>query len=149
MPSSVQNRKTIRQALATLLTAELVGAGKPVQALYRYKASDFNGQSPVVVVTSAPTNRAKQAQTTRVASFVDMDIYTFVSYAEAGWTEEQSEDNLDDLEKEISDVLMDNESTDSWAYIAFKGDSELDFIIIGGKEYRVEIIHVRARLFSD
>lgn len=81
-PANVQDRKIVRQALATLLQAALIGTGKPAQALYRYKPADFKGQSPVIVVTSASSERTKQAQVTRVASKVGMEIHTFVLYAE-------------------------------------------------------------------
>lgn len=149
MASDVTNRKTVRKTLAALLETALVGSGKPAQALYDYKASDFDGQSPVICVSSGPTNRAKQAQTTRVSSFVDLDIDVFTVYAEEDWTEENSEDKQDDLEKAISDVLMDNDSTDDWAQLSFNGDSELDFVPIGGKTYRRETIPVRIQLYSE
>lgn len=149
MASDVTNRKTPRKALAALLEAALVGIGKPAQALYDYKASDFDGQTPVIVVSSGPAERAKQAQTTRVSSFVDVDIDVFTMYAEEGWSEEDSEDKQDDLEKAISDVLMDNDSTDDWAQLSFNGASELDFTAVGGKMYRRETIPVRIQLYTD
>lgn len=149
MPSNVLNRTTVRRALATLLDTALVGSGKPAEALYRYMVSDFQGKSPVIVVSSAPTNRNKQAQVTRVHSFVDLDIDNYVLYSAEGWTEEQSEDALDELEKAVSDVLMDNDTTETWAQLSFKGDSDLDYVAVGGKMYRVETIHVRTQLYSE
>lgn len=149
MTSNVANRKTIRQALASLLSTALVGTGKPAQALYDYRASDFGGQTPVIVVSSGGTNRAKQAQTTRVSSFVNLDIDVFTLYAEESWTEENSEDKQDDLEKAIADVLMDNDTNDTWAQLSFNGDSVLDFNVVGGKMYRQETIPVRIQLYSE
>lgn len=149
MAANVTNRKTIRKALAALLETELVGSGLPAQALYDYKASDFDGQTPVIVVSSGPANRSKQAQTTRVSSFVDLDIDVFTLYAEESWTEENSEDKQDDLEKAIADVLMDNDTNDTWAQLSFNGPSELDFTVVGGKMYRQETIRVQIQLYSE
>jgi hypothetical protein len=217
MSSDVQNRKTVRRALAALLEAQLVGSGKPAQKLYRYKKSDFKGQSPVIVVTSAPVTRSKQAQVTRIASMMELEIHTFVLYADEPVTatnnptagnskainlsntalfavgmevgiedvshdeiatisaitpnvsitvatlaysyttpniywinEELSEDQMDLLEKEISDTLMDNEINGTlWADIEFNGPTELDPVAIGGKEYNHEVIKIQLRLFSE
>ena len=52
---TITNRETVRDALGTLLSAALVGTGKPAQAFYGYMVGDFAGQSPVVVLTSSGT----------------------------------------------------------------------------------------------
>lgn len=82
MTSNVQNRQTIREAYAALLVTALVGAGKPAQRVYEYLPGDFHGKYSVVVIDSAPSVRSKQAQVTRVASGVEMDLHTFVLYAD-------------------------------------------------------------------
>ena len=81
MSADVQNRSVIREAFAALLTAALVGSGKPAQKVFPYRVSDFKGKYSVVVVASAPANRSKQAQVTRVSSLVKLDIHNFVLYA--------------------------------------------------------------------
>ncbi len=149
MASDVPNRKTIRKALTALLETALVGAGKPAQAIYDYKASDFEGQSPVIVVSSGPSDRTKQAQPTRANSLILLDIDVFTAYAEANWTEENSEDAQDDLEKAISDVLLDNDTTNDWEQLQFNGASEVDFNVVGGKLYRQETIRVQIQVFSE
>ena len=50
-------RETARDALAALLETALVGSGLPAQAVYNYQIGDFQGQSPVVVVSSGPSER--------------------------------------------------------------------------------------------
>ncbi len=83
MTSNVQSRTAVREALASLLDVALVGAGKPAQRVYAFRVGDFGGRSPVVVVASRPTNRSKQAQITRAASTVKLDVHTFVLYSDA------------------------------------------------------------------
>jgi len=82
MTSNVQNRTEIRQALAQILTDACVGTGKPAEKVYRYKVADFQGLSPVIVVTSSHSNRKKQAQVTRVSSLVYLEIHIFVVYVQ-------------------------------------------------------------------
>lgn len=216
MTSNVQNRQTIREALAALLVTALEGTGKPAQKVYNHRVSDFQGRSPVVVVASRPTNRSKQAQVTRVSSSVKLDVHTFVLYAESeltssnsptagnnkvidlsdtatlavndvvtvrddshseqatitavstdvsitvgtlansyttprisAWTEQNAEDRLDLLEKSISDVVMDNDTTANWDLISFDGESTHDDVAIGGKEYLHEIFHFIVELKSE
>lgn len=216
MPSDVQNRSTIRYAFAALLETALVGSGLPAKKVYPYRVSDFGGRYSVVVVTSAPVSRSKQAQVTRVSSLVQLEVHTFVLYAadavvatnsptagssktilvpsttdfEVGdtvtvedashseqavitgvssgvsitvasltygyttpnvfwWTERQAEDRLDLLEKKISDVIMDNDTNDTWAQLSFNGSSSFDPVILGGREFLHEIIPVEFRLHSD
>jgi hypothetical protein len=82
MTSNVPNRKLVRQAFAAKLESALVGSGKPAQRVYRYRPADFGGKYSVVAVTSAPTTRAKQAQVTRTANKIRLQVHTFVLYAD-------------------------------------------------------------------
>ena len=151
MTSNVVNRKTIRQTLAAAMTTDLVGVTKAAKKLYDYKVSEFSAETThIIVVTSGPTDRARQAETTRVHSFVDLEIWTFVLYSADGWTEENSEDKADDMEKEIMDWLMDHADTsDVWAGIQLNGSTEMDFKVVGGKTYRTEVIPIRLELYSE
>ena len=142
MTSNVINRETVRDQLATLLAAALVGTGKPAQAVYNYQVGDFEGKSPVVVVTSSGTGRGSPLAY-GVTSF-RMELHTFVLYAleDGTWTEAQSEDRLDLLEKTIADVLQDANDSGTWMSVQMAGDSVVDGVEIGGDEYRHETIPV-------
>ncbi len=140
------NRSVGRKALASLLSAALTGAGKPAQAVYAYKVGDFKGQSPVVIVTSAGSQREKimlSTTTRRVSVF--LDVFTFVLYADpaTGWTESDAEDRLDLLEKSISDVLVDNVNTANWNNLTVDSKSQIDSVVIGGADYARELIQVK------
>ena len=216
MSANVQNRSDIRHSFATMLETALVGTGKPAQKVYSFRVSDFKGKYCIVAVTSAPANRSKQAQITRVSSLLKLEVHSFVLYAaepvqatnsptagssktilvpstsdfEVGdtatvedeshseqavitgisagvsitvdsldhsyttprvfwWTEQQAEDRLDLLEKMISDVVMDNDTNDTWAQLSFDGDTQFDPVVIGGKDYLHEIVPVVFQLHSD
>jgi len=144
MASNVINRETVRDQLAELLTAALVGEGKPAQAVYGYQVGDFEDQSPVVVVTSHGSKRERLAKDTFTSTHFLLDIHIFVLYSDGGsWTEALSEDRLDLLEKCISDVIVDNKClTDFWAWITLKEASVIAGIEIGSLEYRHEVMTV-------
>jgi len=143
MSSNVTDRAAVRSQLATLLASALVGAGKPAQAVYAYQVGDFDKLSPVIVVTGAGTGRGNPLITDPTDFF--LDVHTFVLYAteDGGWTEQQSEDRLDLLEKSISDVIKDANDSGLWESIVPNGESQIDGLEIGGLEYRHEVIPVR------
>jgi hypothetical protein len=151
MPSDVVNRKTLRQALASAMTTDLVGPTHAAQKLYRYKKSKFDAETThLIVLTSGPADRSRQAQPTRAHSLIEMEIWIFVLYSADGWTEEQSEDKRDDMEKEISDWILDNaDNSELWQGLRIVGQTEPDEQPIGGKTYRTEVITVELEEFSE
>lgn len=153
MGSNVVSRKTVRQALAAAMQTDLVGAGHAAQKLYRYKPAKFDNETThIIIVTSAPVTRIRQAEPTTVHSLVDLDIWTLVLFADEAqsWTAEQSEDKRDDMEKEISDWLMDHADNSSlWEGLQLNGATETDEKVVGGKMYRTEVFPVRLELVSD
>lgn len=72
------------------------------------------------------------------------------------WSEEDSEDRLDWLEKALSDVVLTNETLEVvldgvssiWT-ITPDGESEPDHVKIGGKEYQHEVFSLSFQVFSD
>lgn len=150
MASNVPNRKTIRQALAAAMEADLVGLTHAAQKLYRYKVSKFTDKTThIILVTSGSADRARQAQPTRAYSTLEFEIWLFVLYSAESWTEEQSEDKLDDMEKEVQDWLLDHADTSElWQGIEPQ-KTEVDIVIIGGKAYRQELIPINVPVFSE
>ena len=142
MASNVVNRKTVRTAVKTVLETELVGVGKPAQAIYGYQVADFSRQSPVIVVTSGGSRRGVLSSKELGDTAFEIIVHVFVLYAQddGTWTESQSEDSLDDLEKEITDTLTDAFDSQNWLLLGVSGYSFLDPVIIGDEEYRHEAI---------
>ena len=148
---TITNRETPRDALATLLSAALVGTGKPAQAFYGYMVGEFAGQSPVVVLTSARTEQEQRAVTSRQKNSFYFTIFTFTLYAQDGTTygEDDVEDTVDLLEKTIRETLADNRSPANWAFIEYDGRSVVDTVMIAGEEYRREAIPVVVMTYDD
>ena len=146
MAANSLNRETVRDALATLLQVALVGSGKPVQAVYNYEISDFADQSPIVVVTCGGTVRERGTLGTSWRTLVDLRVHVFTLYAltDGTWTEAQSEDRADLIEKKIADVVLDNYSNTTWDELYFTGQTQVQPLVLGGREYRMETISLKA-----
>ena len=141
-------RGDARRKLADLLTAALVGNGLPAQAVYAWQVGDFAGQSPVVAVTSGPANHEPNGFGCDKAVF-QLFVYVFVAYAVpgAGWTEEHAEDALDDIEALIAETVAANSRTEAWTQIAYAGPTDPAAVVIGGVEYRRELVTLDVQLF--
>ena len=135
-------REVARKHLAALLDAALVGSGKPAQAVYAYQVGDFQGATPVVAVTSGPMRRRLDSMGGCWRKGFELQVYVFVAYADrAGWTEDMAEDAIDAIEDAIAAVVLDNLRTDAWVSLAYAdGGTQLDAVVIGGVEYRRELI---------
>lgn len=150
MPSNALNRKDARQAFASLLEAALVGSGKPVEAVYRHGTYDFGRKSPVVVILNGGTQRTRRAIGSGAMQFDSellLDVHVFVAYRVLAdsWTDEDSENKLDDIEKIIMDTIGDNAR-----HLTYWRDCEPDnarttinVIDLAGIGYRHEVIPVR------
>lgn len=145
MTSDAPTRQTTREILAAGLEAKCVTSTSHAQAVYDYQKADFGTESPVIVVTSASSARNQQVFGGWVEAQFDYDVHLFVLYAGGTlWTEADSEDRLDLLEKEVGDWILDNQGgTLSWD---FRATTVIQPVAIGGEEYRHEIIPVRATI---
>lgn len=141
MTSDVINRETVRDQFAQLLSDELIGVGKPVEAVYNYQVGDLEGKSSVLVVTSAGSNRGSVVVFNNTIFL--LEVVSFVLYSSENWTEAQSEDQLDLLEKSVADVVVEANDSDIWQSVEFNGESTIDVIDIGGVDYRYEVIPLR------
>jgi hypothetical protein len=152
MTTNMVDRKTVREAFAALLAAALVGDGKPVEAVYAYQVSDFQGKSPVVFITSAGSFRRNPERSTRSTSIAYFDVNVMVLYSDsdADWTEQDSEDCLDLIEKSVAQIVANNGRDDAlpWMELDFSARSEVTSVVIGGKDYSWEIIPLAAVLWG-
>ena len=143
------DRTLVQTTLATLLTAALVGAGKPVQAVFDYQVDDIGTKSPVVIVTSKGSNRRNPEKSARNKSWVYPDVHVLVRYSNGtGWTPRDSEVALNTIEKLIAGVVADNQETTVWMSLDFNGQSEIEPVVISGKEYRYETIPLAAEVMA-
>jgi len=144
MTSNVTSRETVRDAVATLLSTAMVGTGLLAQAVYNYQVDDFAEQSPVIVVSSGPAHRGRLDSQELGDTAFAIDIHVFVLYSLAGgtWTELQSEDSLDALEKKVIDTLVDGFDAQPWLFLDTPDWSVIQPVMIGENEYRRETITV-------
>jgi hypothetical protein len=103
------NRQTARDALASLLNIHLVGAGKIAEVLYGYKVGKVEA-SPTIVISSSSSQRALAALdgTAKYKTVFVFDVTAFVKDAtetNPDYTEQDVENLLDLIDKEIADVI--------------------------------------------
>jgi hypothetical protein len=133
------SRATARVALGTLLSSALTGA----QAVYAYPRATYDGQSPVVALSSAGTTREAYTYADTLPTF-RLNIHVFVIYQDsaASWGEDDAENALDAMEAAIDAVLIANQETANWQNIQYAGPSTVNNMVLGGLTYRHETIPV-------
>lgn len=143
------NRELARDKLAELLTAALVGTGKPAEVVYGYRAATFDNKSPVVILTSFGSRRSNKIAGAGAPWRTGclFALIALVAYAAGGaWTEADAEDRLDLIDKTVADVIGDNRScavggVTYWDLLSYAnpGDfSEIAFPTIGGVQWKSE-----------
>lgn len=135
-----RNRKDIRAQLKAILDA---GASIP-QDIIGYKPSleDIQAQSPIVSITSAGGSReAFTFQGMRLSpGLFDITLYVLTTDG-AGFTKDEAEDLLDDLEAEIAGTLANNRSHSGyWQDITWASPSSIADVAREGVTYIREII---------
>ena len=139
------SRRVVREALAGGLRAACAGA----QAVYAYGASDFRSQWPVVRVMSRGSNRPAVTAAGVRSQFVFLvDVWVLYKDAEAGWTEEDAENTLDALEREIISWIAANQGGETWTSIYYRGASTVDVALIAGEPWLTEAIQVTAEVYG-
>lgn len=128
------SRKDVRQHFAGLLSTALSGTA---QAVYAYRKGDFAGSTPVVTVSSLGSIRNPLTFQGMIPSFrLQVDVFVLYNDPASGWTEQNAEDKLDDIEEAITAVVAANQVVSSkWEGIDFAGWSDRVDISIGGVEY--------------
>ena len=135
-------RKDVRTQFASLLSAALVGTGKPAQVVYSYRKGDLKGQSPVVVVSSLGSSRRSLTfQGLQPMYRLQVDVFVLYEDTAAGWTEADAENALDDIEKIVADVIAANQVVANyWEGITPVDWSERVDVSLGGVDYIREMI---------
>lgn len=136
---STPDRGATRKAVAIRLRANVPSAA----AILDYQANDFGGQSPTIVVTSAASERERATMQGSIAVFVFF-LHLFVAFAqdgEAGYTDSDAEDLLDQVEREIAQFVDRTQRTTDWHALAYSRASDAGTpATIGGIEYRHEVV---------
>ena len=141
------NRKTVRSNIATALSNSYTA--NLVQHIQDYQGIDAlignNKKNPLVIVTSAGAMRNQSLQKKDGIKF-QMVVHIFVLFDDGdSWTEEISEDRLDDIEVETTSIIKDLD-TASVRYTL--GQSEIRSLQLD-EEYRHEMIPVEVIYRND
>lgn len=141
-------REDARKALVTLLETLVGGEPSDVKVVYDHMPANFKNQSPVIVVSSAGSARSKLAfQSVKSAYRVMLTL--LVAYPAAGdaMAEHEVETLLDAIEERISDIVHSHNKTDQWKALSYADISSVDSVLIGGKEYRREVIPLMVEVY--
>ena len=153
MSSAVTNRTTIRSDIESILTAGLVGTGLPIQKVFDHLPSEFVDAGKTlhftVCIVPSGTGREKQNAADEPDSTFMFNLFVSILYSrdDDSWTEEDSADRLDLVEKMITDLFADNQ-TATRAYLR-DGQSSIELVgEEGGLAYWFETIPVRVEVYE-
>lgn len=138
------SRETTRDALVTLLTAELTGVGLPVTTVTGSQI-DLEGNTPLVMVLSDGSLRTRMTLKGDKPSF-SLEVLVFVRQATTDWTAVEAEDTLDEIESLIAGVYETYRKTDDWDLIEYAGNTKVWIAKEGGVDYNMEQIPTTIRL---
>ena len=136
------NRETVRDALNAALTADLVTSKAVVQAVVGNLVTDPAGQSPIVAILSAGSERPRMTFAGSRTIFA-FQIQTWVRVTGSSWTAANAEDRLDLIERYIAEYIEANQTATNWNAIEYAQASVVEDIVIGGEPYLVETIFIR------
>ena len=137
------NRETVRDALVTLLTAALVGAGLPAKTVIGSAVGDLKGQTPLVAVLSGGTLR--ETEPINRPTFL-LEVQSWVVRSATGWTTAQAEDALDEIESLIASTYEANRGTDEWEIVQYASETVVSEVESAGITYYLERIPTVVRL---
>ncbi len=155
--ANLTGRDMVRAALQNLHTNALV-AGNVVAAAYDRMVTDFQGQSPVVVIGHGTSERERTTFKSPCGGGIEgwkhtfrFDIFLFVKYSdEAGsWTDAQAEVKLDQTETADADLVAENNDTADWDGLNYDDPSEAGVAVVSGWGYKRERIPVRIEVFQE
>lgn len=135
---SIPSRRTTREAIAAALEARLVtSTPRYAEVVYADRPVDFGGQSPIVVVASAGTNRQPLTfQGTQPIFYITIVLMVLAASSSG------VDDLLDDLEQQIAVFTEAYRTGPMWGAINYDARSRTEYVIttIDGVEYKTEEI---------
>jgi len=133
------SRETIRDALVTLLSTALVGAGLPCKTVVGSKVKALEALTPLVAVLSGGTLRERITFMGDKPTFY-FELQVWVLQEGTGWTNAQAEDALDRIESLIAGVYESERGTANWAVLEHDGRTTVIEVTVDGKLYFMERI---------
>lgn len=140
------DRGMVRRTFAALVHDQVPSA----QVVYAYQPGDFGGQSPAVVIGSAGSRRERMTlRGGRTTAYLDVYVFVLAAQPDSAYTQADSEDALDAVERELAALLLDMPIQQiGWQAIDYADRSTCDFVLVDGREYKRERIPIAINLYS-
>lgn len=138
------SRAEARKALATELTTALPTA----QVVYDHMKGGFAGQSPVVRVMSAGSERRRFTPQGGRGE-LHFTVQFWVMYASPGnnWSEEDAENAIDQLEYELAEYVDSNRQGNPWKSLEYSTRSGIELVRLEGKPYLIEDVPIVMKVY--
>lgn len=151
---TTHTRKQTRQAIGSAMEGDLVGTNQPAQAFAYHHKTDFEGQSPVITISSAGSDEPPFTPlgSTQVYFYEINTLVMRPNITEsATYSESDVEDSLDDLYEAVRVWISQNREdtvNGEWKYISIDARSNIIPIVDdGGRGYFIENIPIRVEVF--
>ena len=144
----VPNRADVRRTLKSVIKGSATG----IQTIYHYQAVDLKGESPVLRIMSASSERPPLTFKGRRSTFgVLLQLAVLSSDDDNNWTTENAEDTLDLIEAQLSQVLFKPQSWQGTAILTVNnnGPSIVRKDVIQGTTYLEELIPILVEVSDD
>ena len=142
---TMADRQVIREALATALLIAI----PDYEEVIGHTTQDFGGKTPVATVLSAGSDRPPMtAVGGRSTFFYSLNHWVLYASEDDSWTEQNAEDKMDDLERQLAQFVHANRSTTHWNDLAYDSRSIIRNIPIGGDTYLHEQFSIKVEVFG-
>lgn len=137
---TLPSRAPIRRAIAEGLETATAGVSTP-PAVYPYMRTGFDGESPLVRVWTDSAGRPDSLEQGLNSQFlVTVQVWVMVDERAPATVQEESEDLLDEIEREIATWIEANVSSDLWHSLRYDRNSYIQSAQIGPFAYLIEEI---------
>lgn len=149
------SRKLVRKALGSAMEGDLVGEGLPAVGFASYHKTDFGGASPVITLSTAGSGLPPMTTMGSSQEYF-YEINTLIirpnqTEVDAGYTEKDVEDILDDMYDAIKTWISQNRKdsqNNEWQHISIIARSNIIPIVDdGGRGYFMENIPIKVEVF--
>lgn len=150
---TVYSRQVERDNMEGFLADALVGIGKPLQHVFDHIPSEYkyDGNHLHFTLAIGSDGSLPREEDDGIAPEITFNFVLIVSVLYSSdadsWTEENSQDRLDEVDMIITNTFVEN--SDHLVKEYYRGESNVDIVgEEGGNSYWVEIIPVRVIIYS-
>jgi hypothetical protein len=144
---TVISRKTVRDEIAAALSTAIAGSGKPVSSVFGYQPGQLNGESPVVLILSAGSERQIAGLgAKKYDNRFEFELHFMVYDGKDNQplTEKQREDKVDEIEALAAEWFANNQSGTNYRALRYTTvPTQITTVTyLDGNPYRLEIVKI-------